>query len=433
MLDELQYYKKDLGDFEIGGTSHYIDQDILPIKSKTIEIDFAKMENFIFGQPQDNFQAQATTILQNLGFKVHENQVTPPIRRSPDDMNIAEDIAEEVARIYGYDCIQSLPLTFDVTPTPYTPFVQITRTLEDILVRNIGANQTETYPRIGEKTLEMFQTNKETCFCLQNPVNPETPYLRDQMTYGLLSHIIKNHKFFDTCKIFDFGKVWNKTNPSKDAKQKFASQFVQEDYEIGIMLYQKESKSRESDLVLEGKSLVHTMCQQLGYTGKIHYTATANTAYHPKKQAQIFCDDILIWTIGTLHPIVMKNNKLPETAAVVSINLRLAALLQVIETKGTNVPQYETLQDQIIYRDLCFVVDSHETFEPILHAIQAIPEIEEVEIFDVYAGKNLGEGKKSLSFKMKMKGEWNMTTEEINAIMDKAIKAGEKAGGVLRG
>lgn len=129
----------------------------------------------------------------------------------------------------------------------------------------------------------------------------------------------------------------------------------------------------------------------------------------------------------------MKNNKLPETAAVVSINLRLAALLEVIDTKGTNIPQYETLQDQIIYRDLCFVVDSHETFEPILHAIQAIPEIEELEIFDVYAGKNLGEGKKSLSFKMKMKGNGNMTTEEINAIMDKAIKAGEKAGGVLRG
>ncbi|MEI8091303.1 MAG: hypothetical protein WCG98_03490 [bacterium] len=47
-------------------------------------------------------------------------------------------------------------------------------------------------------------------YWLQNPINPETPYLRDEMTYGLLNHVVKNHKFFDEFTLFDIGKVWKK-------------------------------------------------------------------------------------------------------------------------------------------------------------------------------------------------------------------------------
>jgi len=125
-------------------------------------------------------------------------------------MNIPEDIYEEVARIYGYDKIDSLPMKYEVQDVAYTPLVNLTRTLEDILVRNLAVAQTETYPRIGAKTLNIFQKSLDSLYSLQNPVNPEMPYLRDEMTYGLLQHIIKNHKFFDECKIFDIGKIWHK-------------------------------------------------------------------------------------------------------------------------------------------------------------------------------------------------------------------------------
>jgi len=71
-------------------------------------------------------------------------------------LNIQEDIFEEVARIYGYDDIESLPLLSKTEYTPYNEYVAIQRKIEDILVRNIGCNQVETYPRVSEKELKEF-------------------------------------------------------------------------------------------------------------------------------------------------------------------------------------------------------------------------------------------------------------------------------------
>ena len=93
---------------------------------------------------------------------------------------------------------------------------------------------------------------------------------------------------------------------------------------------------------------------------------------------------------------------------------------------------FETLQDQIIRRDICFVVDANKNFDAVIWAVKNVPEVKEVEVFDVYAGKNLWEEKKSVSIKIKIVGDGNTTTEQINEILNKAIKAGESAGGSLR-
>jgi phenylalanyl-tRNA synthetase beta subunit len=66
-----------------------------------------------------------------------------------------------------------------------------------------------------------------------------------------------------------------------------------------------------------------------------------------------------------------------------------------------------------------------------MYAVKTIKEIDEIEVFDLYKWSNLPEGKKSIAFKMKILWE-NMTTEQINEVMDRAIKAGEKSGWKLR-
>lgn len=439
-LDELHYYQKDLGEFSLAGISYYINDNIAIQKNKMIEITIPTMEQFIFGKTIVWFDQKVEEILTGLGFTWKnwklsiENwkmTVICPLWRGPDDLNIAADIYEDVARIYGYDQIESLPLLTEMKYTAYTDYVVLQRKLEDVLVRTLWCDQTETYPWISEKTLQEFGKNKDSMYSLQNPINLDAPFLRDDMLYGLLAYTAKNSKFFDSCKLFDIGKIRSKQEEDKGQKI-FASEFVNEQTQLGVILYQKNIDQRNKDPILEAKLLITTLAKELEL-GNIHFEKSSLSQYHPKKQALVKLWDSTIGFVGAIHPTVLQTQKIWETSGVVYISLNMTAIISNKQDAAEHIYQYETLQDQIIWRDLCFVVESNTSFEAIISAVKAVPEIQEVEVFDVYAGKNLGDDKKSVSIKIKLIGDGTMTTEQINEIMNKAIKAGESVGGSLRG
>lgn len=450
-LDELHYYKKDLGDFEIGGLSYYISPKIEAWSSKHIEVDTKNMEQFIFGKKTKWLDKKIEEILVWLGFTWKNNgkieilkngnlDLTCPLRRWPDDLNIQEDIYEEVARIYGYEQIENLPLLSTVENIPYSDYVSIQRKLEDILVRNFAANQIETYPRVSEKILKDFGRKPEHCYILQNPTHPESPYMRDNMIYNLLAHTAKNSKFFDTFKIFDIGKIWRQDSSSK-REWSFASAFVHEKTELWILIYNKAVDQRDNDPILEAKHIAQKIVKELEL-GRItfEHIATPRFRLHPKKQAIIKIGDVVIGFVWTLHPSILQTHKIGETSSVVYLSLDITTIVTHMQETKDHIYTFETLQDQIIRRDLCFVVDANKSFDGIISAVKKISEVKEVEVFDVYAGKNLWEDKKSVSIKIKIVGDpvaangagGNMTTEQINEILNKAIKAGEKTWASLR-
>ncbi len=432
-LDELKYYKKDLGNFEIWGLASYVKSDLSEPKNKEIDIDLDHIEKSIFGKKDKIFEKEAWEILKWLGFKIKENVVICPIRRSPDDLNIQEDITEEIIRIYGYENIKGLPVLSDVQYTPYIPTVELMRTLEDLFVQDFCFDQTETYPWTSAKLLQQFGTNPEQCYSLQNPVNIDTPYLRDNMIYNLLGYAAKNSKFFDSFRIFDIGNIWYKDLEKKPKEhQTYANSFVHESFELWALVYEKSLENRDKDPFLTTKSLLAPLLQRLGIIWNITLQATNHNYFHPKKQADIVLDGVVIWRIASLHPLVLKDYKIPETAGLCYLSISLPKLVESKQKSEIKTTAYETLQDQIVWRDLCFVVDSTSSFEAILKAIKDIKDISALEVFDAYEGKNLGEGKKSVSLKIKILGEWNLTTEQINEVMNKAIKTAEKAWWNLR-
>ncbi len=432
-LDELKYYGKDLGNFEIWGVSSYVKSDLQEPRNKQVTIDLAHIEKNIFGEKNKKFEMEASPILEGLWFGVSETSVTCPIRRSPDDLNIQEDITEELIRIYGYEQVSWSPVLSDVQYTPYIPTVDLVRTLEDIFIQEFHFDQTETYPWTTAKLLQQFGTNPEHCYSLQNPVHVETPYLRDNMIYNLLGYAAKNSKFFDSFRIFDIGNIWHKDLEKKSNESNtYATSFVHESLSLGVLMYEKSLTTWDKDPFLTVKSLLQPLIQRLGVTGTISLKETHHQSFHPKKQADILLGSTNIWRIASLHPLILKDHKIPETAGLCYLELSLPTLIEIKTTGEKQATSYETLQDQIVWRDLCFVVDSTDSFEPILNAIKSIKEISALEIFDAYEWKNLGEGKKSISLKIKIMGDWNLTTDQINEIMNKAIAAAEKTGGKLR-
>jgi phenylalanyl-tRNA synthetase beta subunit len=129
----------------------------------------------------------------------------------------------------------------------------------------------------------------------------------------------------------------------------------------------------------------------------------------------------------------LKEHKIPENASTCFIELNQTIIEKIRSQVGERTYTYETIQDQIVRRDLSFVLDEKSDFSELFKRIKALPEIKEVEVFDLYQGENLPAGKKSLSIKIKVVGEGNMTTEQINEIMGKAIKKAESVGAELRG
>ncbi len=429
-LDLLKYYQKDLWDYTIWWLSYYTKEKNINYIQNNIDIDQSKMENFIFGENKDWFKPISNSILKGLWFELSWNTVWVPFWRSPDDINIVEDVYEEVARIYGYENIESKSLQSDISLPKTSSLVNLIRKMEESFVRNYRFDQVETYPRVGWKNLELFDVNLESLYHFKNPIDLDKPYMRDNLDYILINYVSKNSKFFDEFKIFDIGRVWSKSwNDKKEWK--FADELIWEKLQLSAMCYQKVNKSWEKDLLLSTKWEIEDLLGSLWLKESLEYVKTDKKAYHPKKQWNILYNWDVIWFVGTIHSIVLKENKLSETSDLVYLSLDLQKVDELIQNIEFKPEWYETLQDQIVWRDLCFVIDQNEDFGKILQIAKNIEWVSDLDVFDLYKWENLPEWKKSVAFKIKIKGE-NMQTDYINNVMNNVISEVEKIWAKLR-
>ena len=110
----------------------------------------------------------------------------------------------------------------------------------------------------------------------------------------------------------------------------------------------------------------------------------------------------------------------------------LTTLLSLQSSKKKKSKSTISLSDHIIWRDVAFLLDAGQSYWTITQAVQKVREVEAVEVFDLFAWQGIPEGKKSIGLKFKTIFSETPTTEQINEILNKVIKAGEKGGGELR-
>lgn len=164
----------------------------------------------------------------------------------------------------------------------------------------------------------------------------------------------------------------------------------------------------------------------------LQYELTGFPHFHPKKQGKLRYRGECIGQIGALHPLTLKHFKISEHANVVFAEIDQEKLLALKEMSQEKHYPYETIQDQILRRDLSFVLPETADFSALLESIQALPEVKDLQVFDIYQGDNLPAGKKSLSLKCKLLGEGNMTSEQVGEILGKIIQTAKTIGAELR-
>ena len=430
--DALNYAAKDLWSVSIDGQYvWYNEAMIAALLDKKITVDYSVVDSILYGQEQSD-HAKYIHILTSLWFVSDTSVVHVPVWRAPSDINIHADIIEEIARHTGYDSLPFASMTQEVKRTQWVADVALRRQMEELSVHDLRADQLETYPWVPEKMLDAWSVDKTQLYTINNPLAPEQRYLRDDLVYNLLSYTAKNSKFFDRVAVRDIGKVWNQSGASSAAWQVYAKDFVGEKTMWGYMVYEKSVKSWEDDTLLQAKSAAIHMLQAVTWkvqADTVSFVATEHSNYHPKKQANIVYDGKVIGFVGTVHPLHLVDNKIPQTAQVTYVWLDCSVIEWLVEKTYSNV--FATLQDQIVQRDMCFVIDTALSWSVVTDVVVGIAGIQNLSVFDLYQWDKLPVWKKSIAFTIDIVGE-NMTNEQINALMEQVVAAVEKVGGELR-
>lgn len=390
----------------------------------------------IFWERKEYFDKIITHILTNLGCTINQWKASIPSWRWPEDLRLSEDLEEEVARVYGYEKIDTQNINKPTKASPYNPLEVVQSNLEIIIEKHHG-DLVEIYPWTTDKNLNIFEVDKKRLLRKINALAPDLSYLSDSTLYNLITLIQKNAKFFDELKLATITDVQAKTNSTEPFNAIYGNIHITtnsiESKQLGMIYYKKKCNQRYDDTFLHCKKIGIDSIQAISgelWSRGISLKPTDSKFFHPNKQAIIEHNTMAIGFVWQLHPLIVEQYKIDTQSQVSYISLDLAVLTHSIWTNKNHT--YNTLQDQIVVRDLSFVVEKTINFSPLIQNIQDIKQISNVNIFDIYQGKQLPNDKKAIALQITIQGDGNMTTDQINAIMEQAIKKGEKTGAILR-
>ena len=350
--------------------------DIYPnkVKPKTIKLDAKKVRSLLGVNISDK---EIVAILKKLGFEIKNKfQVTVPTCRL--DISIQEDLIEEIGRLYGFEKIPSrLPLAALIPPKRNDDLIYQNK-IKDILV-NLGFSEALNYSLIGDAEIE-----------LANPISQEQKYLRPSLALNLLKNIESNKRYFNEVRLFEIGRVFERDNNKVIEKKKLgAALFPSDFYRLKGIIETLLNKMQISDVWYEDelerddlkRAKVIVGNDLLGWIGdnifeldfeKIVELATEERIYSPPSK----------------YPAVVR-----DVALLVEPGTKIVEVMNLINTAGGSL-------------------------------------ISDVDLFDMYEGEEIPDGKKSLAFRVIYQADdHTLTDKEVNALQEKVMKALEDEGG----
>ena len=337
--------------------------------------------------------------------------VTPPTVRQ--DLNAEIDFVEEIARIYGYD---ALPTTLPKgNMTAQKPARQILRDLvRDSLVA-LGMNEIQTYSFANPKGLDNLNIPQEGLLRnyvkLLNPLGEDSGMMRTSLAPNMMEVLGRNYsRNIPGVKAFEIGNVFlNFEDNPEDLPNE--CEF------LSLAAYGPQ----ESFFTLKGvlsELTVKLGIKPLTYTPKENYPM-----YHFGRCATISSEDVILGIMGEVHPDVSDRYNIDTRVYCCELDLDKLYALANIDRLYTPLPKYPA-----VTRDIALLVEE-ETFVGAIEAVireSAGPLLEKVELFDVYRGKQVKEGHKSVAF--------NLTYRDLQKTLtdDEVVKAHQKVLDALK-
>jgi phenylalanyl-tRNA synthetase beta chain len=360
--------------------------------------------------------AQISALMQRLQFACEPQGadflVTPPSYRF--DITIEVDLIEELARLVGYDNIPALPPVAAMQMLPQSELQRPASRLRQLMVAR-DYQETVSYAFVdaqGERDL----CGNTAPVTLQNPIASQMAVMRSSLLGGLMSALrINLARKQARVRLFEVGSC-------------FAAGFAQQERMAGLcygsqFAEQWGQAARNVDFY-DVKADVEALFAPLspGFVAALH------PALHPGRSAKIMINNQSIGWIGELHPQWVQQYDLPQ--APILFEVEMAALLQASVPRAGELSKFPPVR-----RDLAVVVDEKVAVQSLLAAMQAdnAPYVVELALFDVYRGKGVENGKKSLAFRVLLQDTQKTLTDiEIDKTMLRLVAVLQQQGAQLR-
>ena len=405
-----------------GEASDVVIAGALPAAHKVIEFDPGLVESLGGIKVA---QGEIIAILQNLGFVVAQHaflHVTPPSWRR--DMDGPADLVEEIVRIHGLDEVPSVALPRHAAVAK--PVLTVAQRRQRAVRRTLAArgfNECVSFSFIAQGQAALFGGG-DAARQLSNPIASDLDALRPSLLPSLLSAASRNAaRGLSDLSLFEIGAAFQSGMPG--AQTANAAGLV-----TGAGLRDWSKSGHAADVFDAKGAMLAALEAAMNGPMTAPVSATAPGWFHPGRSGTIALGPKTIAHFGELHPKILAafDIKVPASAFEIILDA-------VPDPKSKARAQFSPSPFQAIERDFAFVVDRNLAVGDLIRAVKNAERvlIDTVTLFDVYEGKGVPEGKKSVAIAIRLQPkDKTLTDPEIEAVAQKIVAAALKLGAALR-
>lgn len=383
-------------------------------KRATITLRREKLDRLIGHHVAD---AQVTDILERLGCKVsfanNTWQAVAPSWRF--DMEIEEDLVEEVARVYGYNNIPDVPVKADLIMTSHREANLPLKRVKTMLVDR-GYQEAITYSFVDPKIQALLHPS-EASLILPNPISVEMSAMRLSLWSGLLSAVVYNqNRQQSRVRLFETGLRFV---PDSAANLGIRQDVMLAGVIAGNRYEEHWNLERQVVDFYDLKGDLEAILDLTGKLDDVQFKAEKNPALHPGQSAAIYLAGKRVGFIGVVHPDLER--KLDLNGRTVVFEIEWEALAERRIPQAREISRYPANR-----RDIAVVVAENVPAEDILAECKkvGVNQVVGVNLFDVYRGKGVAEGYKSLAISLVLQDTTRtLEEEEIAATVAKCVEA----------
>ena len=356
-------------------------------------------------------------ILSRLDCKVIDNNVIVPSFRL--DLKNKNDIAEEIARFYGYDNIPSTALR----GSHYSKFTKEQKFKQKIVnaMISLGLSEISTYSFLSQKQYDklLLPPNHflRNSIKILNPLGEETSLMRTTAIASMLEVLSSNYNHKnEKAMLFELAKEYilnNNNNDLPTEKIKLIAGFYGTNINFGCV-----------------KGILEGFLDKL-FIKEYEFVANSKIVYfHPGRCADVLCNNVLLGNIAEIHPTVLENFGLGKRAYIIDLDVKA-----LFDHAYFNVSYSHIIKFPAVKRDLSLICDKDVPVGNLKNIVKnsAGKFLENVTVFDIYKGKQIPKGKKSVTVNISMRStNATLTDEQINSTIKKIIDAFEKNNISLR-